>query len=137
MPDTRYIIINGPKQGIQDIPGYFYSQLSELKADPQARAQKEVASLVAKVSQLIVLPENETPTVATVSDVEALSAQPFFAKASNGDKVLIYTSAKKAILYNPEMNKVVEIAPVNIGNNQGAGSATPATPAPTPTPDEQ
>ena len=94
---------------------YFYSQLSQLRADPQRIAQEEVKSLVIKVGKLIVLPEGEEPTVATVTDPELLKDQPFFANAKTGDKVLIYTNARKAVLYSPEENKIIEVAPVSIG----------------------
>lgn len=79
-------------------------------------AQEEVKSLVSKVGQLIELPTGEDPTVATVSDKTKLENQPFFAKAENGDKVLIYTKAKKAILYRPSINKIIEVAPINIAS---------------------
>ena len=95
---------------------YFYMQLQDLKANPQAvQGEEQVAELLAEVGELIVLPENEQPTVATVSDVERLRDQPFFANAKNGDRVLIYTDARKAILYDPVAKKIVEVAPVNIG----------------------
>jgi len=66
---------------------YFYSKYSDLGANPNKVAQEETAKVVAKVSKLIVLPEGETPTVATVADPELLKNQPFFAKAKKGDKV--------------------------------------------------
>ncbi len=84
--------------------------------DPQGVAKQETRDLVAAVSKLIVLPDGEDPTVATVSEPNKLKSQAFFAKAQKGDKVLIYTNAKKAILYNPETNKIIEVAPINIGN---------------------
>jgi septation ring formation regulator EzrA len=107
---------------------YFYLQFAELKKNPQKIAQQEVQELVSKVSKLIVLPEGEIPTVATVTDPEKLKDQPFFAKTKKGDKILIYTNAKKAILYDPVANKIVEVAPLNIG-----GTTTPS-PSPTPSP---
>ena len=97
--------------------GYLYNQVRMLKQDPQAVAQQEASALVAKVGKLIKLPEGETPTVATVSDAEALKDQPFFASAAVGDKVLIYTTAKKAVLYSVTMNKILEVAPLNIGES--------------------
>ena len=101
---------------------YFYRQASKLKQDPQKAAQESTQELIGKVSKLIVLPAGETPTVATVTDPEKLKKeQPFFANASVGDKVLIYTGARKAYMYNPTTNKIIEVAPVNIG--------TPTTPA--------
>ena len=50
---------------------YFYLQIRELKKDPAIVAQQEVAVLVSKIGKLVVLPTDETPTVATVSDPEA------------------------------------------------------------------
>ena len=107
---------------------YFYWQNTELKKNPQSIAQEEVKAIVARVSRLIVLPEGEIPTIATVTDTNLLKDQPFFAKAKTGDKVLIYTNAKKAILYDPVADKIVEVAPLNIGNTQGSASNPPATP---------
>ncbi len=98
--------------------GYFYAQVRELKKDPNVAAQQEVQSLVVKVGRLVVLPAGETPTVATVSDPEALKDQPFFATAVKGDKVLIYAQAKKAILYSVTMDKILDVAPLNIGDGK-------------------
>jgi hypothetical protein len=81
---------------------------------------------VAAVGKLIVLPTDEQPTLATVVDPSKLKNQPFFAQAQKGDQVLIYTNARKAILYSPTANKIVEVAPLIIG----AQAAPPAATAP-------
>jgi hypothetical protein len=96
---------------------YFYLQLQDLKTNPAVASQDEAEKIIAKVGELIVLPENEEPTVATVSDPKALQDQTFFANAKEGDRVLLYTNAKKAILYDPVAHKIVEVAPINIGDN--------------------
>lgn len=95
---------------------YFYRQLNDLKKDPQKVAQEEVQSVVERVGKIMVLPEGEQPTLATVAAPERLQDQPFFAKAKVGDKVLLYATARKAILYDPVANKIIEVAPINIGN---------------------
>ena len=97
---------------------YFYSQYNTIKLNPQKIAQDERAALLAQVSRLIVLPSGEDPTIATVSNIDVLRSQPFFANAKNGDQVLIYANARKAILYDPNANKIIEVAPINIGNPQ-------------------
>lgn len=102
---------------------YLFRQVQQLRQDPQKMAQAEVQTLLAEVGQVIVLPEGETPTVATVSDPEQLKTQAFFANATKGDKVLLYTTAKKAILYNPDSKKIVEVAPINIGDAAGTQPA--------------
>jgi len=99
------------------LAGLMYAQLMKAKQNPQAQAQKEVRELVAKVSKLVVLPEGENPTIATVSDPEALKDQVFFTNAQKGDKVLIYTNAKKAVLYSVTTNKILDVAPLNIGTS--------------------
>lgn len=100
------------------LAAFFYMQLSKLQKNPQAIAQQETRDLVAKVSKLIVLPVGEDPTIATVSDPTALKDQTFFVNAKKGDKVLIYAQAKKAILYSVALDKIVEVAPLNIGETQ-------------------
>ena len=94
---------------------YFYRQSSSIKFDPAQAAEKEATDLVAEVGKLILLPAGEEPTIATVSDPEKLRDQPFFAQAKTGDKVLLYTNAKKAYLYDPVAHKILEVAPVNVG----------------------
>jgi len=90
-------------------------QLHALQQNPEQAARQSAQELVDKVGKLVVLPVGEDPTIATVTDPEKLKDQAFFANAKKDDKVLIYTNAKKAFLYNPTTNKVVEIAPINIG----------------------
>jgi hypothetical protein len=92
-------------------------------SDPQKAAQLEADRITAELRNLIELPD-ETPTVATVVDVEKLSDQPFFANAQNGDKVLLFPENKKAILYRPSTKKIVEVAPINLGDQQGGDSST-------------
>ena len=113
---------------------YFYRQLSELKKNPQTIAADEVQTVVDRIGEILVLPEGEEPTLATVTAPERLQDQPFFAKAKVGDKVLLYAKARKAILYDPVAHKVVEVAPLNIGDS---GNALAAEPPPAPAPTEE
>lgn len=117
--------------------GYFYKQMHAVKQDPNKAAQEEVQALIKEVGKLIVLPNDEQPTVATVTDPAKLSDQPFFAQAQTGDKVLIYTNAKKAVLYRPASHKIIEVAPINIGGGADAsGSQTQNTTPPAPAQDK-
>lgn len=117
---------------------YFYAisqgKMMAKTNSPQASVD-ETKALLNKVSKLVVLPEGEDPTVATVTDIDKLKDQAFFIKAKNGDKVLIYTRAKKAYLYDPQINKILDIAPVNIGTGAGqvSGQAIEKKSTPTPT----
>lgn len=97
--------------------GYFGYEYWKLRKVPSsvADSQEEVDALVKEVGELILLPPDERPTVATVANLEPLKDQPFFANANVGDKVLIYTNASKAILYNPISRRVVEVASIKLG----------------------
>ena len=101
---------------------YFYQKTTN--ANPAAQAEKEAEELLVREGKLILLPEGETPTVATVSDPERLKDQPFFAKAKVGDKVLLYQTSKKAYLYDPVNNKLLEVAPISLGANEAIESET-------------
>lgn len=97
---------------------YYYIQYQNAKnvLGSSSKAANDAAELVKKVGKLIELPSGENPTIATVSDIKKLKGQAFFAHAKNGDKVLIYQKSKKAILYNPATNKIVEVQVINISS---------------------
>lgn len=119
--------------------GYIYVQ--NKNGNPVLPGQKpnvlvQDQNLIEKVGKLILLPTGETPQIATVSDKTKLSGQNFFANAENGDKVLIYYQAKKAILYRPSINKIVEVGPIEIPQQTREVSPTPvhiSTPSAKPT----
>ena len=131
LPITLLVIVLAAAAGFFAYKYHQANQKAEMLANPKQAAAQQVDDLVAKVGKLVVLPTGEKPTVATVTDISKLQGQAFFQPAQNGDKVLIYTQAKKAILYRPSQNKVIEIAPLNIGSsdasNSGSGSATTPT----------
>lgn len=85
---------------------------------------QDSAALIEAIGKLILLPTGEEPTIATVSDPEKLKEQSFFANASVGDKVLIYVEAKKAYLYNVAQNKLIEVAPIDVGQSAATSTAT-------------
>ena len=60
------------------------------------------------------LPTGESPNVATIIDKDKLKDQAFFNNAENGDKVLIYTKAQKAIIYRPSTNKIINVGPITL-----------------------
>lgn len=85
-----------------------------LLQNPQEAAKFENQKVIDAVGKLITLPTDETPSIATVTDAAKLKSQSFFQNAQNGDKVLIYSQAKKAILYRPSTNKIIEVGAINL-----------------------
>lgn len=91
---------------------YFWQKYRAAMKNPNAAAQEEARAITEKIQKFMDLPEGETPDLAKVSNKEKLESQPFFQKAQNGDVVLIYLKAKKAILYRPSTNRVIDMVPL-------------------------
>ncbi len=110
--------------------GYLYKQVQDLKNNPKTsqEAQTNKANeMKAKVSKLISVPNDETPTLATVTDKTKLKDQPFFKDAENGDAILIFPQAKKAIIYRESSNKLINVGPIAITSDAAAKAGTTST----------
>lgn len=108
--------------------GYNWVQNGKQAVGTDGKLNSEaVKALIDEVSDKMELPQNETPTIATVTDVTKLADQPFFRNAKNGDKVMIFGSTKEAILYRPSIHKIIAVAPINGTLNP---SVTPAQATP-------
>ncbi len=98
---------------------YWNSQqkLSALeKASPTVYTEYQTSTLVDQVRRHMDLPD-ETPIVTTVTNAASLHQEPFYANAVDGDKVLVFS--KRAILYDPTRDRIVEV-----------GFIRPVTPTP-------
>lgn len=89
--------------------------------DAKSGKSSQANDVIKSVSKIVIVPSDETPTVATVTNAEKINNQEFFASAKNGDKVLVYGKQKKAILYRPSTNQIVNINTVTA--IQGASPA--------------
>lgn len=99
----------------------------------QAQSQAEADKLISEVALLIALPTDEKPTVVTVTDLEKVKNEPFFKNAKNGDIVLIYNNARKAILFRPSERRIIEVGALNINNQQADDTQGSSVPIATPT----
>lgn len=96
-----------------------------MQQEQQKAAQEEAKKLTSEVSRIMILPA-ELPTIATVTDIEKLKNQLFFQKAHNGDKVLIFSKAKIALIYNPETKKIINVGSLNVIDKHTQNTSTPA-----------
>lgn len=92
--------------------GYFYYKIHKFQNTTKGIKEQEITNVISEVSQLYLFPGGESPTIATVSDTQALKDQSFFNYSAVGDKVLIFTNAGKAVLYRPSINKIIEISSI-------------------------
>ncbi len=115
------------------IGGYYAWTFLAPGQTEQQKQEKEIKALVAQVSKLMVLPEGELPQVAEIKDAAlAAKEQPFYTGAQNGDKVLVYVNARKAIVYSPSRDMIVNAGPI-LGDSEATATPEPATPTGTTT----
>ena len=113
------------------IIGYFGWNMMHAGGTQAEKAQAEAKSLSAEVAKIMVVP-NETPIVASVEQADTLKKeQPFYANVQNGDKLLIYPQAAKAIIFRESSNMIINAGPVQFQGQQGSQLNTPAPAATT------
>lgn len=99
---------------------YFYFTSDEYR---EKAAAKEVAELVAEIGTKMILPVGEEPAIFDITDPAQLaSQQAFFVDAEQGDKLLVYSTTAKAIIYSPSRGLIVNVGPVTF-DEKGVGSA--------------
>ena len=86
-------------------------------AKPKLTPHRDDLNNVTTVQRLVgkhyLLPPNETPALATVTDRAKLTTK-FLQKAQNGDKILIYQQASRVIIYRPGIDRIIDVGPVQI-----------------------
>ena len=105
--------------------GYFYWQYQKLSKSPlagQIQAEEENNRAVKAVGKLMLLPTDETPVVATIADIDKLKDVPFYKNAKNGQKLIIYSNLKQAILYDPTTNMIINVGSFNMTEDQKQGA---------------
>jgi len=74
-------------------------------------SDEQVSELIERVGRFLVLPSDEKPSVAAISDALALSErQAFYKDAKDGDILIVYSS--KAIIYDATADKLVNVGPI-------------------------
>lgn len=108
--------------------------LEELKNSSENRGAQVAAEVLSRVRSHIDVPTEPEPTVATIIDVEQLrQTNAFYEQAKNGDHLII--TEKRAILYDPERDIIVDVIPVSVQENQAPGAQTsPTASSPSPSP---
>ncbi len=94
---------------------YFYRQYHQLKTAPKTKQSdvKKAQELKKKLAKLMDLPD-EDPVLGKVTDRKKLDNQPFFKNAKDGDDLIIFPKAKKAIIYRDSENKIINAGPIAI-----------------------
>jgi hypothetical protein len=83
----------------------------------------EIERLLTRVESHILLPSGKNFEVYTVTDLTPLAGNAFFERAEVGDKVIIWADVRKAILYSPIKDKIIEVSHVDLVSS----TSTPST----------
>lgn len=75
-------------------------------------AKAEMERVRKEVGRLVILPDKEEPTLATVVDKSKLTNAFLKANAETGDKVLVYPQAKKVFIYRPSVKRLAAMGPL-------------------------
>lgn len=91
--------------------GYFFYKY-KFNAISESASKKEAEKLFSKISDIYYFPEGEKPAIATVSDPSIFSGQGYFESAQIGDAIFIFAGTKRAVLYRPSIDKIIDVAPM-------------------------
>jgi multidrug resistance efflux pump len=100
---------------------FFASQSTAETADDATKQR-----IVSKVENLYILPEG-APTVARVQNKDQLIGQAFYDHVENGDYLIVYDQAKLALIYREAADKLVNVAPIALGDPFKDDADKPAT----------
>lgn len=103
--------------------------MADLKVGADGKLTDAQTKVVkAKVAELIIPPQEE-PVMAVVTAADSLiKEQAFYQGVQNGDILLIYPQAGKAILYSTSRDRLLNVGPVQVG--QDTKKAAPAVSTP-------
>lgn len=92
-------------------------------AEAKVTGIDDPAAIVNRISDIFIVPTDETPTVARIENAEKirLTNPQFYAKAETGDILVVFTDI--AFIYRDSVDKIVNVAPVFIND----GSTTKET----------
>lgn len=116
---------------------YFYTQYQKMYDDYQKTklilskssnvlGQTTNQEIIDKVSKLIELPL-EIPSIEKITDKSIFKDQPFFNNSQVGDTILVYSGAKKLIIYREGVNKIIDVGA--IVRSESSSSAAVEIPA--------
>lgn len=113
----RVIIITGIIAGTVILLGLGAYLIKGHKAKPLT-GEAELKSVQAKISRHYLLPTDEEPALATVTDTSKLKT-PIFKNSQAGDRILIYQVNQIAIIYRPSTDRIIAVGPVSIDTPKG------------------
>lgn len=108
---------------------YFYKKSKKPLADETTPvSEQQLKETLALVSKIALLPENDKPVLAIVSDPSQLKADAFFVDSKVGDRALVYPFIGRAFLYRPSTNQIINIMTFLPDSPESSALATSTVP---------
>lgn len=103
---------------------YLYKKEKEKVDNPALIASEESKKVKEKIGRLILLTEEEEPTIATIINIDTLKSEnsEFYKYAQNGDKLILYS--QRAMIYRPSDDILINVAPVIKQPEEGTADET-------------
>jgi len=90
-----------------------FTPLGQKVPREEAKKAQETKEILAKIGRHLMLPVGEEPVVAIIKDKELLvKEQTFYLDAQNGDYLVVYPKAAKALIYSPKRDMLVNVGPI-------------------------
>ena len=109
------------------LTGFFFYQYRISQQQLSQATVDNTEFILKKVARLTLIPKDEKPSIASVSSKDQLPDQAFFRNAEIGDKLIVFTKSKKAILYRPSLDRIVEVTSVDFNSDVGGASTQKLT----------
>jgi len=82
-------------------------------------SDNQIQKMLTELGDNILLPKEDEPYVAVITDIEVLVAeQPFYSGAENGDYLIIYPKTARAITYSLKRDQIINVGPVEFDQTQ-------------------
>lgn len=87
-------------------------------ANQNVLSDEEIDEVVDALKKNIIIPSEETPVVALITDVEILIAeQEFYQGAENGDFVIVYPDLERAFVFSLKRDLIINVGPVQFDDS--------------------
>ncbi len=80
---------------------------------PVEKSSEETA--VSRAAKHLLLPEEKPVIIEIKNSADLAKEQAFYAGARDGDILLIYAAAKKAVIYSPARDMIINVGPIYAG----------------------
>lgn len=93
---------------------YTNAQYQALKKNPSVASEDTNKAILSRLGKIMKLPDDETPQIAAVSDKSKLASDVFFKDADNGDYLIVYSKARRIIVFRDSKNQIINQGPFTI-----------------------